>query len=201
MAKRNTKKIQKPSIPGDKIEIPKARILTIVSENDLGDRKDKQKFEQEFKKHFRFRTWANWLDSTSTKEFTNYCKSSEEFSNNVYYVIQKMIPWIYEYASDLFVYRNQQSTPLKHSHVVDEKHIQVVQEIAYEVTNERYDDPELNWWEIGGPQSIRMFGIYFDSEPGFYPVFMDWHHLVYPDIKYNSSDYKNYRYLPQKSNH
>lgn len=198
---RHNKKIRQPSVPTSDNRLPTAHIQKIVSENDLGNRTNKEGYKQAYRNHFKFRTYSNWLDATKVRDFSNCCKDAEEFADFVYFVIQNMIPQIYENAFEIFVNCNPKNTPLFHSHAIDNEHIPLVQEIAYKLTNEQYDDPELSWWEIGGVQSVRMFGIYFDSEPGFYPVFMDWHHLVYPDQNYNDKDYNNYNYIPQKSNH
>lgn len=176
-------------------------MTTVFAENDLGNRKDKNNFQQEYNKHFRFRTFANWLDATKTGDFTNYCKNAEEFSSDIYFVVQKIIPWLYENAYSIFINGSAKTTPLRNSHSIKgEEVIKKVRNVAKCITGETYDDPELDWWQIGGQRGIRIVGVYAYLEPAFYPVFIDRYHLIYPSDKHNNNvvDYKNNSYTPKE---
>lgn len=150
---------------------------------------------------FNFYSVYDWLNSTdefiSSDGFTNNLSSPEQFAKNIYLVIHEMIPKLYKDCDSIF---NFGSHMYPHCHTVKGNSIELVKKIAEKVNGSELldviEDEDYSWWQVGFTGSIRMFGIYNKNENSFFPLFVDWHHLIYESIKYNGEDYSNYNYSP-----
>lgn len=57
-------------------------------------------------------------------------------------------------------------------------------------------DDDTNLWELGAPtEEIRIIGSFVVKV--FYPLFIDHHHLIYPNKNYNNKDYGHFSYSAQ----
>jgi len=171
----NLKAIQKPSIP---------------------------KIELKGTNGFNFYSVYPWLNATKTKKyhFTNLCHDANEFSQKVFEVISELVPILYGNNRDIFPKRGT-NKEYKHCHPVEPNHLAEVKFLAEKITGSDFsseDAQEFDWWQVGFTQSIRVFGVYDSDENSFYPLFCDWHHLVYEDKKHNQLDTDTYAYSPKQ---
>ncbi|CAJ1185032.1 hypothetical protein [Companilactobacillus paralimentarius] len=152
---------------------------------------------------FRFVTAYPWLKVTGKllkkDGFTNNLQDATQFSKYLVALIEKTISKINQDSTNIFDdFSNRGQYP--HCHYVSKDKIQLVQRISLELHDNDFSevtkDSDYSWWELGFNGSSRIFGIMSKSDNCFYPLFVDWHHLIYPDIKHNSNDYKNYKYDP-----
>lgn len=150
------------------------------------------------KSNFRFVTAYPWLKSTNNLykkyKFTNFLRNSEEYSKKVTELIEEIILKINSDSEELF------KRDSKHCHSLKGHQLEIVQEISKELIDNDFkqatDEKDYVWWQIGFKGSTRLIGILSKSNNCFYPIFVDWHHLLFSSEKYNSFDYKKYNYNP-----
>lgn len=153
--------------------------------------------------NFRFVTAYPWLKVTDKLfkkyGFTNNLRDSVQLSKLLVELIEQTISKINQDSNSIFgdfSSRGQYS----HCHFVSKDKIELVQKISLELHNNDFsdvtEDSDYSWWELGFNGSARIFGIMSKTDNCFYPLFIDWHHLIYSDVKHNSDDYKNYKYDP-----
>lgn len=186
---KKSKRIKKPQFSG---------VPTIPSQDGKVNAKTKIKAKAPTINNFTFRTMYPWLGSAKVNEFTNYHQNSKFFSDNVADVICSLIPGIYKYANEIFIKQNAWNTPFKHSHLIAENKISLIRKIVSKIDKIELEDVELDnsLWQVGSANGARVIGYYSSAENSFYPLFVDWHHLIHPDVKYNSADYANFVYTP-----
>lgn len=142
---------------------------------------------------FTFRSHYRWLEHYEDgNKYSNHLKSADVFSEKIKDLVQVMIPGIYEHYSDIFEKRNAQNVGFKHTHLIGEDKKDLVKTVAEAVTNKDFGD--VDWWQIGKTQGVRIFGFYQASNKTFYPVFVDWNHMIYPSEKHNTTDIKSLKY-------
>ncbi|MBS0941680.1 hypothetical protein JK161_02295 [Leuconostoc mesenteroides] len=175
-----------PKIPEQKKEVRSSGIIMKAKATAQFDRA-----VEKYETHFRFRSIYPWLKQCKYHDFVNYFDNIDNGSIFILKVIHETIPDLNQNAKDIFC-NNPKKTPLYHSHKVDNEHLDIVKNVAKTLNPDITFDDSLEWWEIGGKQGYRIFGVYSQVEPAFYPLFADWHHLIYPDTEHNYKDYLKY---------
>ncbi|MFT9082945.1 MAG: hypothetical protein ABF477_03575 [Leuconostoc pseudomesenteroides] len=143
---------------------------------------------------FTFRSQYHWLEHYEDgQRYSNHLKSAEEFSAKIKDLIENVIPEIYDHYTDIFEKRNGSKIGFKHTHLIDDaSKSALVKKVAQAVTKQKFGD--VDWWQIGKTQGVRIFGFYQSSNKTFYPVFIDWNHMIYPSEKHNNLDLKSLKY-------
>lgn len=148
--------------------------------------------------NFRFLTSYKWLKVINTKDFVNCHQSADDFSQEVSKLICETLPQINEYGELLFI--DPKKTIFKHTHKIksSDKEWELVKNIVQSLLGVSLETEQIedSIWQIGAQQGARIIGHYNGADKVFYPLFIDWHHQIYPSIKYNDKDYANYKYVP-----
>lgn len=152
---------------------------------------------------FRFVTVYPWLEATDkffdSDGFTNLCKDSEQFACLITTLLEDIIPDVNENCESIFFKFNNQ---YRHCHQLDEKKATFANKLSKELISTDFskivDGSDYSWWQLGVKENIRIIGIFSKTDNVFYPIFVDWHHLLFSSIKYNQADYSKYSYCPHR---
>lgn len=130
--------------------------------------------------------------------FTNYLKGPEEFIEKHDVLFDQVIP---------FIEGKENSCRLDqiggHCHLVRGKSADKVRKVyaqivkSLEIGDQNADLGEQPIYSIGSVQGIRLF---CTVQRNFIVdvLFIDYHHLIYPDKNYNDKDFKKYKYAPHR---
>lgn len=152
---------------------------------------------------FRFLTVYPWLEATdkflSSDGFTNFCKDSEQFACLITTLLEDIIPEINKNYDSIFLKFNKQ---YRHCHQLDDKKTSFANKLSKELISVDFskivDGSDYSWWQLGVKESIRIIGIFSKTDKAFYPIFVDWHHLLFSSVKYNQADFSKYSYCPHR---
>lgn len=152
-------------------------------------------------------SYPDWLKSIKIGKFTNKLKDPTEFAEMIYIVMNKIIPYITEnwHWIENNVYRGSGHNchPVAPEKLDDVKEIiKNTHSIDLEPIIETGESKLL--WQLGHQGSVRLIVYYMSSSKTFYPLFIDYHHLIHPvkgdrrsQIKHN--DYKKKDWCPVES--
>ncbi|MCX67228.1 hypothetical protein DXP70_07945 [Listeria monocytogenes] len=139
-----------------------------------------------------FKDNHRWLKSDKQDKFTNYLQSNNDFGKMVYTILNKIIPMIQTEWTEI------KSNRFKHCHPIDAKHKEVFHEY-FKIMYPKYDLDELNVWQFGVSGGARLIASITNEENGISivrPLFVDYHHLIYPSEKHNQNDVFKYKFCP-----
>lgn len=139
-------------------------------------------------------SYQQWLQSISVKKFTNMLKDDEQFSKAIVHIFSKIIPAVKENWKNI---KNRGRDQFRHCHPIANEKKELVDEIILEIygkplLDEKFE--EMNYWQLGVSQGIRLIAIYNHLENIMYPVFIDHHHQIHPDVKHNQKDIYSYQH-------
>ena len=148
--------------------------------------------------------------SIKTGKFTNKLKDANHFFKLFKRLFEIDIPALTQYSfNDIIKATNKHS----HSILVDTKEysliIDIVKELFKSYKEENYSEKnfklfienninEYHIWQLGISGGIRLFGIRRSNI--FSVLFIDYHHLIYPDKNNNQQNYKTYNFCPITGN-
>lgn len=189
MSKNKKKRPQKTQIP--EVSEKEKEKDTDIPKPELADQE------------FRFVTVYPWLNATSkyfsSDGFTNLCKDSEQFACLITTLLEDIIPVVNKNYDSIFFKFDKK---YRHCHQLDEKKASLANKLSKELTSTDFSDivdgSDYSWWQLGVKESIRIVGIFSKTDNVFYPIFVDWHHLMFSSIKYNQADFSKYSYCPHK---
>lgn len=125
-------------------------------------------------------------------------KDEEMFIDYITELFHKIIPIIQKNGEEII--KTGGNGKWKHCHPVTEGKIDLILGIAkkihgFDIKPAGVSGPQL--WQFGVTQGIRLIAIYDYTNNSISPLFVDYHHLVYPSPYYNQSDYHNsFNYCP-----
>ncbi len=138
----------------------------------------------------------------SIDKFTNKLKDSNEFFNYFKEIFEKVIPAITKYN-----YNNVTTMTNKHSHVIpnNSKEYSIIIKILKAIHKEYFPNIDFELflvnnindysiWQLGITGGVRIIGIRKCNV--FSVLFIDYHHLIYPDKNYNQKNYLSYNFSP-----
>ncbi|EAC2632611.1 hypothetical protein ACU8IW_001971 [Listeria innocua] len=134
----------------------------------------------------------NWLKSNSCGDFTTFLFSDDEFGKNVFTILNKVIPMIQS------EWRRIIANNVEHCHRIDDTHKQVFKKY-FGKHYPKYNIDELNIWQFGASGGARLIASVTKEENGISvvrPLFIDYHHIVYPNKKHNQKDLLKYKFCP-----
>lgn len=152
-------------------------------------------------------SYTEWLKTIKLGGFTNKLKDSAEFAELIYTVMNKIIPYITEnwHWIEKNVYRGSGHN----CHPVAPEKLEEVKEIIKN-THSIDLEPMIEagetkaLWQLGHQGAVRLIVYYMASSKTFYPLFIDYHHLIHPvsgdkrsQIKHN--DYRRKDWCPVES--
>ncbi|EMD1122195.1 TPA: hypothetical protein ACSKPT_002887 [Listeria innocua] len=141
-----------------------------------------------------FKANNNWLKSNSRDNFTNYLSTDEEFGKNVFTILSKIIPMI-QTEWDRIISGN-----ISHCHRIDDAHKKIFKKYFSELYPQSNLD-ELTVWQFGTSGGARLIASVTKEENGISivrPLFIDYHHIVYPNKNHNQKDIYNYTFCPYR---
>ena len=140
-------------------------------------------------------------------DFTNYLSKSDEFFDNFKLIMEQSIPY---FASKSF---NELNRDQNHVHRIknNTKEYEVVKEVIKNLCmeyrnfknesefemwfNQNINDYEI--WQLGVIGGVRLIGIRDLNEFGV--LFIDYHHLIFKDVKHNQKNYDKNCFCPIKN--
>ena len=121
--------------------------------------------------------------SVKMDSFTNFLKDSNEFSQYIDDLFHKMIPEIHKKKFSEISNKSYNYHPIQGENLILTKKILNTYGIQLQ------DDEEENLLQFSsGTGGVRFVGRRLGNIFKLY--FLDFHHLIYPNIKYNIPDYK-----------
>lgn len=139
-------------------------------------------------------------------KFTNKLKDSNQFFEKLELLFEKSIPFFKDYTFDGIYYASQ-----KHSHPIptDSEQYETIKKILNILVKSFYNFDENGFemwfnqnineyamWQLGVTGGIRLIGIRKSNL--FCVLFIDYHHLLYPSVKYNQKNSEKYSFCPIK---
>lgn len=149
-------------------------------------------------------SYTDWLKTIKIGEFTNKLKNPGEFADLIFVLMNQMIPYIT--ANWNWIEKTVYLGSDHNCHPVTKEKLPLVKKIIKDthsidlgpiVETER----ENVLWQLGHKGKVRLIVYYMESDTTFYPLFVDYHHLIHPvkgdrrsQIKHN--DYKSKSWCP-----
>ncbi|AGE62475.1 hypothetical protein ACFTRE_10730 [Bacillus subtilis] len=141
-------------------------------------------------------SYEKWMKGVNMKKFTNKLKDMEQHSLYTHEIFSKVIPNVHRNWD--VIKKSKGQGQFTHCHILDGDKKQLAIQIAEEIHGKTILDEEsdFNVWQFGVSNSIRIIAVYDHHNDIAFPLFLDYHHLIYPSVKYNQSDYEKYDFCP-----
>lgn len=144
-------------------------------------------------------SYKNWLQSITIKgkDFTNKLYNEKQYSEMITTLFSKLVPYIQEHWKDIKS-NNGKNYQYRHCHIIKDEPKNLVLEIAESIHKNPILDEEDDFkiWQFGTVQGVRLITIFDHNNEVLYPIFVDYHHQIYPSQSYNQKDLMNYTYSP-----
>lgn len=125
--------------------------------------------------------YANWTHCVRIREFTNEFHNGKEAGKIYFQLVTKLLPFIKEKGEGI--------KQMPHCHLLRNQERQIATKVIERMHHLKLDD-ETEIWQLSAGQGIRLIAaLIFSESENVYPLFLDPHHLIYPDKKHNQSDY------------
>lgn len=147
-------------------------------------------------------SYVNWLKGVSRGEFTNMLKDEFQFTAYMVEFFTKIIPIISQNWDNLIKYNGGAGGgfQFRHCHTINDEKLKLVKEIVEQIHGkplcDEVENDDLNYWQLGLIQSLRVISIYSNNNNTLFPVFLDYHHQIYPDDWHNQEDIESYEHCP-----
>ncbi|GIP63382.1 hypothetical protein J32TS6_19370 [Virgibacillus pantothenticus] len=142
----------------------------------------------------------NWLKSVNIKNdnYTNMLRNEKEFIDYITQLFHGLIPLIHQNGKEMIKGAGKK---WRHCHPVQDEKIDLVQKVTEEIGIDFKSDQDgkkagPQFWQFGVKGNLRLIAIYDYTNNSLKPLFIDYHHLIHPSIKYNQLDYENYSFCP-----
>lgn len=138
--------------------------------------------------------YPRWTNTVQIGDFNNCLKDSNEALRHFFFIIDRLIPDIEEYGPNIFNGR------ARHCHLLRGSEDKLARKVIRAIHGDRILDGLSEIWELSAKtEEIRVIGTFVNDKMHiFYPLFIDHHHLIYPDKNYNSPDYKKYNFTKKR---
>ncbi|MDT2525332.1 hypothetical protein [Enterococcus raffinosus] len=173
------------------ITAPQRTVKLMVTSNQENEPK---KIVVDFKS---FPKWGNTIQLKDGK-FTNHYIDVNEYAEILFGVLHKLLPYIQDQGEKIFHCGG-------HNHrIIDNKKRKiyprtVAKQIILDLHGVELDD-ETEIWQLGVYGGVRLIAVLLSRENfvELYPLFIDSHHLLYPDDYHNQLDFnKTCSFIPQ----
>ncbi|MDX1701344.1 MAG: hypothetical protein R3250_12045 [Melioribacteraceae bacterium] len=135
----------------------------------------------------------DWLSSVRIRDnqYTNFLANKDEYLKNHFNLFHSIIPKII--AEWQMIIPSSGRHPYKHCHMLRDEKKELARKVYKEIHKHELSE-DMNIWQFGFTGSIRLICLYLDKEKALIPVFIDHHHLIYDNLKYNQDNYSKYNY-------
>lgn len=137
-----------------------------------------------------------WIKSTSVKGFTNKLDDEKMFSRYMFELFHKLIPLLHEHGENIILKSGTSSW--KHCHPIRNEELDLALEIATTIHGDKVLDvgDGSKLWQFGFTGGIRLIAIHNYINNYLTPLFIDYHHQIYPSVKHNDKELKRYTFCP-----
>ncbi|ORN12746.1 hypothetical protein [Lentilactobacillus parabuchneri] len=135
---------------------------------------------------------AGWVNCVRIGKFTNQFHNEQEVGKVYFQLVTKLLPFVKE--------QGERIKHAPHCHLLSGEKRELAVSIALKLHNLSLDD-ETEVWQLSAGEGIRMIAVItINGSENVYPLFLDPHHLIYPDKKHNQMDYskKACHFTPNK---
>ncbi|WP_195235729.1 hypothetical protein [Lactiplantibacillus plantarum] len=162
--------------------------------------KNNVKADYNFKKRtnevsIELNSYKNWTHSLRVDKFTNEYHDESEVGKVYYQLVDRLLPFVKEKGPSI----KQQ----KHCHLLTGDERKLATKIISKLHNNLDLDDETEIWQLSCGQGVRLLAVitFTDDSENVYPLFLDPHHLIYPDEAHNQKDYRKKvcKFNPSKS--
>lgn len=146
-----------------------------------------------------FATFPFCFRTTTINNFTNKLRNENEFASKFKDIFEKLLPHVSENTFDLLI------SEKFHCHIIKENEkekIKLIYNIVGDLASkwkpgidvssfleQNLDGEKI--WQLGN-NSVRIIGIRKNNI--FNALFIDYNHLIYPNVKYNQANYSKNNY-------
>lgn len=138
-----------------------------------------------------------WLKGVTYKDFTNKLQSESQYCFEITNILVKIFPTIIQ-NSDEILYGGGRGF---HCHPVKERDDEyiLVMKIIEKIYGTKFIEnieTQNKLYQLGVDGGQRIFALRDSKTNTFKPLFVDYHHLAYPSIKFNQTDYLKKDFCP-----
>jgi len=183
---RGNKRVQNPISPKKTVK------LLVTSNNGISAKKIVVDFKS-------FPKWGHTVQLNDGR-FTNQYTNADEYAKILFSILHKLLPYVQDQGEEIF-------TCGGHNHLVTDsnKHKKYPRTIAKKIISDLHDvdlDDETEIWQLGVQGGVRLIAVLLSRESfvELFPLFIDSHHLLYPNDYHNQIDYnKTCSFVPQNN--
>lgn len=164
-----------------------AQIKTSSPKSQINIKVDKE-IDENVKMDFSYFLFT----SIRLKVFTNFLKDEDEYSEKFKSFYHQTLPYIMDKSFQKLEIENGHCHPIN-----DEGKVFMINKILEKYKKEypnfkfpSYTDFGNEFYQLPGQNGIRLIGVRRGNT--FTILFIDFHHLIYPNSNYNDLDYNNY---------
>lgn len=138
----------------------------------------------------------HWMKSVNIKSFTNKLKGQDMFSEYIFELFHNLIPVIHEHG-DIMI-RSAGTGSWIHCHPIENEELDLALSIVESVHGHQFKDASdgSKLWQFGVSGGIRLIAIHNYKDNYLTPLFVDYHHQIYPSEKHNQKDINKYPFCP-----
>lgn len=137
-----------------------------------------------------------WMKTVSINSFTNKLKDEEMFSEYIFDLFYNLIPAIQEHGNTMI--KSGGTGSWKHCHPIENEELDLALSIVESVHGHQFknvnDGSKL--WQFGVSGGIRLIVIHNYTDNYLTPLFVDYHHQIYPSEKHNQKNINRYPFCP-----
>lgn len=137
-----------------------------------------------------------WMKGISLKGFTNKLKNEEMFSNYIFEIFHIIIPTLHEHGNTII--KNGGTGHWEHCHPIRNDQLDLALGVAKSIHGEKIMSVSegSKLWQFGFIGGIRLVAIHNYKNNYLTPLFIDYHHLIYPSVKHNQKNIEKYEFCP-----
>jgi hypothetical protein len=175
----NTKKTRNKSVPKNETK-PKKIVSNQINPLVANSSRDSIWFDLHSSK---------WLTSVKTTNFTNFLFDIEEFTKNHFYVFYTIVPKVIDEWKRILAGGHA----YQHCHLLNGVQRSIVEDVFKEIYRYKLGEG-VEIRQFGFTGSVRLVCIHNDINSCLIPIFIDHHHLIYPNKHFNAKDFDKFKY-------
>lgn len=133
----------------------------------------------------------HWMCSVEVNEFTNFLENEQACLKTHHALFYKIIPKILSEIDQIIAYPG--SYKYSHCHSIKGHKRNIVSNIYREIYKHELDD-EVNVFQFSFSIEARLIAVLDGANKKIKPIFIDQHHLIFPDKHYNLKDVDSFSY-------
>lgn len=140
----------------------------------------------------------NWMQGARVRGgVTTFLKDPEQYAEKTAIILTSLLPKLMSDWDSLYPSPNRHQ--YAHCHSLRDDALLRAKDVIRKIYGESLDvesEYMKNIWQFGFSQGVRLIcGV--SGRNKIYPLFVDYHHLLFPNDHYNEHDYETYRFCPK----